>query len=154
VLSESKTEGIIGDKIVLSDGDWNYEYYIKNSLFENEIVIINPDSDEVLNPLYGDYLMATFTQGSNLCGEATVDFTYDDTTMKMTGVKLVNNSTQYLDLFIISPLEYSRRINPGDNFTKNLTTLERPSYALTDVVKVWGIAKIISGIEWRCCLGV
>jgi hypothetical protein len=154
VLSESKTEGIIGDKIVLSDGDWNYEYYIKNSLFENEIVIINPDSDEVLNPLYGDYLMATFTQGSNLCGEATVDFTYDDTTMKMTGVKLVNNSDKYLDIFMISPLQYNRRINPSESFNLTFTAIQRPSYQITDVQKTWGIAKTIGGIEWRCCLGV
>jgi len=116
--------------------------------------IISPDSDEILNPLYEEYLMATFTRISNLSGEASVEFTYDDATMKMTGVKLVNNSKQYLDIFMISPLEYNLRINPGENFTKNLTTLERPSYTLTDIVKNWGTAKTIGGIEWRCCLGV
>ena len=98
--------------------------------------------------------MANFTQTSNLGGEASIEFTYDDATMKMTGVKLVNNSKQYLDIFMISPLEYNLRINPGENFTKNLTTLERPSYTLTDIVKNWGTAKTIGGIEWRCCLGV
>ena len=115
--------------------------------------IINPDSDEILNPLYGDYLMGTFIQGSNLCGEATVDFTYDDATMKMTGVKLVNNSKQYLDIFIISPLEYNRRINPSDSFNLTLTAMQRPSYTIVDIIQASRTVHTIDGIEWRCSLG-
>ena len=117
-------------------------------------VIINPDSDEVLNPLYGDYLMGTFTQVSNLGGEASVEFTYDDATMKMSGVKLVNNSKQYLDLFIISPLEYSRRVNPSDSFNLTFTAIQRPSYIVTNCIKDGGLSKIIRNIEWRTCLGI
>jgi len=116
--------------------------------------IINPDSDEILNPFYGDYLMATFTQGSNLGDKASVEFTYDDATMKMTGVKLVNNSDKYLDLFLMSPLVFNKRIDPGKSFERSLTAIERPTYQIVDIEKNWGIAHIIDGIEWRCCLGV
>jgi len=98
--------------------------------------------------------MATFTQIANLGGEASVEFTYDDVTMKMTGVKLVNNSKQYLDIFMISPLVYSRRVNPNDNFNLTFTTIQRPSYQIIDLIKNWGIAKVTGGITWRCCLGV
>jgi len=99
--------------------------------------------------------MATFTQTSNLGGEASVEFIYDDVTMKMTGVKLVNNSEQYLDIFMISPLQYNLRIDPGKVFDKTFTAIERPSYQIVDVLVDKGAEKkTIGGIEWRACLGV
>jgi len=99
--------------------------------------------------------MATFTQTSNLGGEANVEFTYDDVAMKMTGVKLVNDSKQYLDIFMISPLVYNLRVNPGKSFDKTFTTIERPSYQIVDVlVDKNAEKKTIGGIEWRACLGI
>jgi hypothetical protein len=99
-------------------------------------------------------MMATFTQTSNLGGEASVEFTYDDATMKMTGVKLVNNSKRHLDIFIISPLIFNNRIDPGKSFEKILTTIEKPSYTIRQINKDGWITQNIDGIEWRCCLGV
>jgi len=99
--------------------------------------------------------MATFTQTSNLGGEANIEFTYDDVTMKLTGVKLVNNSKRYLDIFMISPLEYNRRVNPNDSFNLTFTAIQRPSFQIIYISVGKGMGKwSIGGIEWRCCLGV
>jgi hypothetical protein len=98
--------------------------------------------------------MATFTQESNLGGEGSVKFTFDDVAMKLMGIKLTNNSDKYLDIYMISPFVFSRRINPGQIIERNLTVIERPTYRIINIEKNWGIADIIDGIEWRCCLGV
>jgi len=97
--------------------------------------------------------MATFTQTSNLGGEASVEFTYDDATMKMAGVKLVNNSKQYLYIFMISPLSLSVKIDPGINITRPFLTAERPSWNYREVTRSATPEKIIDGIQWRACLG-
>jgi hypothetical protein len=98
--------------------------------------------------------MATFTKTTILNDSAVVEFIYDDIAMKLTGVKLSNNSTKYLDIYLISPLVYSRRIDPGKCFERNFVTIERPSYGIVDLSVEKGIGKwCIGGIEWRCSIG-
>ena len=98
--------------------------------------------------------MATFIEIVKLDETAIVEFTYDDTEMKLIELKLSNNSKLYLDIFFISPLIFSKRINPGEVFKRTLTSIEKPSYNIRNTVKPYGVEQVVDGITWRCSLGV
>jgi hypothetical protein len=100
--------------------------------------------------------MAIITRVDYLDPLCTITITYNDSTMKMTGVSAVNNGSKTLRIYLISPLTLERTVAPGNTLSYSIPTSNRPSFRINTGSK--SVTKIdipqIEDIVWRATYGV
>ena len=92
--------------------------------------IISPDSDEILNPLYEEYLMATIKKSSILGENVTVTMDYDDVKKTIVGIHYNNGGSGTLKIESMGDKQWTYTALTGEKQDINLSAAIQPSYSI------------------------
>ena len=97
--------------------------------------------------------MATFTRVSRF-GPASLTYTFDNSTMKLTRVQASNPGPGTLRVVLESPYALARTLTPGQSINVSITTAQRPTYQSTSVLNGAGkLVTTITGFTWHASYG-